>query len=172
MNMKRIICACAMVATLSLVSCGYHLGGIKPKAMKNMDTFCVNMFSNKTLQPMLSVQFTSALSDTLQRDGTYQIASPAKADFSVSGAVRSVTRSSARSDYRDSYLSKEIGLTVYVDYKVTNLKDGKVIISGTTSGYSSYFNDSDVSVQSAIDSALSYAARRAAENLVVSLTMP
>lgn len=170
--MKRIIRACAAVAALSLVSCGYHLGGLKPAAMKNMDTFCVNMFTNNTVQPMVSVQFTTALTDTMQRDGTYQIAPSSKADFSISGSVSDLTRRSVRSDYRDSYLSREIELQLRVKYKVTDLKTGKVIRSGTTTGRSSYFNDSEVSAQSAIDSALSYAARRAAESVVENLTMP
>lgn len=170
--MKRIIRACAVVAALSLVSCGYHLGGLKPASMKDMDTFCVNMFTNHTLQPMVSVQFTSALTDTMQRDGTYTMAQPSKADFSLSGSVSEISRRSVRSDYRDSYLSREIELQVHVDYKVTDLKTGKVVRSGSTTGRSSYFNDSEVSAQSAVDSALSYAARRAAENVVVNLTMP
>lgn len=170
--MKRMIRVCAAVAALSLASCGYHLGGLKPDSMKNMETFCVNMFENNTVQPMVSIQFTSALTDTMQRDGTYQMASPSKADFSLSGAVSNLSRRSVRSDYRDSYLSREIELRVHVDYKVTDLKTGKVVTSGSTIGRSSYFNDSDVSAQSGIDNALSYAARRAAENIVVNLTMP
>ena len=43
--MKRILTCCL---ALLLVSCGYHLGGLKKTAMKDLNTFCVDVFENHT----------------------------------------------------------------------------------------------------------------------------
>lgn len=166
--MKRLIILCALV--LSLVSCGYHLGGFKREALKEVDTFCVHMFDNRTIYPNVSVQLTSALTDTLQRDGTYRLAPEGQADVRVQGEVRSVHASSLRPNWADTYLSSEIGLTVVAFYKVVSVSTGKVLLSGVVRGEGSYFNTGNT--QTARDTALSYASRRAAELIVEALTRP
>lgn len=166
--MKRLLTLCLAVL---LVSCGYHLGGIKKTAMKDLDTFCVDMFQNNTTYQNVSMQITTALADQLQRDGTYRMVSRDECDFVVSGVVTSVSATSLRTNPEDTYLSSEIGLTVHVRYTVRNTNTGKEIVSGSVSAEGSYFNETG-SVQTARDSALSYATRRAAELIVQHLTIP
>lgn len=157
-------CAAALLS-----SCGYHLNGVKPANMAAMNSFCVNMFDNGTSAPNVAVQMTTALSDFLQRDGTYRAASPSEADFTVEGRVKEIARSPWTMQYEDAYHSLEVGVTVYVDYMVRDNHTGKELTRGTASGQGSFFNDQG-NVQSALDSALSYATRRAAEDIVNRLT--
>lgn len=167
MNTLRAIFA--GIAAVAVSSCGYHLGGIKPSYMKDMNTFCVEMFANNTVQPNMGMLVTSAVGNTLQSDGTYRMAPRSEADFVIKGTVTHIERTSQRTSSEDSYVSSEIGLTVYVEYEVIDRKTGKVILKGTESGTGNYFNQ-DINTVSAMDSALSYASRLAAEDIAFNLT--
>lgn len=167
--MKRFLTCCL---ALLLVSCGYHLGGLKKTAMKDLNTFCVDVFENHTTYPDVASQVTSAVADMLQRDGTYRMASRSDCDFVVSGVVRSVTGTSLRTNSSDTYLSSEIGLIIHLTYVITNAHTGAVIYTANLKSEGSYFNNNNGNVQTARDSALSYAARRAAELMVQNLTIP
>ncbi len=170
MNIRTLIPAAAMLLTL-LPGCGYHLGGLRCTPLKDMDTFCVNMFSNHTTQPNAAMQMTTALADQLQRDGSFRMASPDECDFKIDGTVTSIRQDSLMTDRRDSYISSEIELVVSVNYVVTDCRNNKVLMQGSTSAQSSYFNTSG-NIQSARESALSYATRKAAENIIYQLTIP
>ncbi len=170
MNIRSLIPACALLLSL-LPGCGYHLGGLRCNALKDKETFCVNMFANYTTQPGVSMQMTTALADLLQRDGSFRMASPSECDFKVDGTVTSIGLNSLTADSRDSYISTEIGLKVNVSYVVTDGRTSKVLMRGSTTAQGSYFNTSG-NVQSARESALSYATRKAAENIVYQLTIP
>lgn len=162
------------LAVLLLSSCSagfYHMGGLKPASMQELHTFSVEMFDNHTTQPAAAVLLTSALADTLQRDGTYRLVSSSQADFSVSGEITHLSRESLLTDPDDTYLSREVGLTVHVRYTVRNNRTGTVIMQREASGQGSYFTDSG-NRQSAVDSALSYAARNAADEITSDLTTP
>lgn len=166
--MKRLFVFCLALLT---ASCGYHLGGFKRASMQNLETFCINMFENHSVYSNISMQVTTALADQMQRDGTYRMASRDECDFVVSGVVTSVSASGLRTNAGDTYVSSEIGLTVHVSYSVRDTRSGKTVASGNVSAEGSYFNKTG-NVQTARDSALSYAARKAAEIIVQNLTMP
>lgn len=153
-----------------MTSCGYRAGGIKPAMMRGLRTFHVEMFENYSTQPIIAMQLTTALTDALQSDGTYRLASPADSDFVIRGQVLSVTPRSLSTDWRDSYLSSEIGLKVEFHYEVINKKTGKTLVSTTASAQSSYYNRDNINVQNTRDNALSYAARLAAQSVVSRLT--
>lgn len=167
--MKHLLALC--ICSLLMVSCGYHLGGVKRTSMKDLDTFCVNVFGNNTPYPNVSMQITTAVADQLQRDGTYRMASPDECDFVVNGVVNAVTASSLRTNPEDTYLSSEIGLTVHVSYEVRDTRTGKIVCRSSAHAEGSYFNETG-NVQTARDSALSYATRKAAELIVQHLTTP
>ena len=165
--MKQVI---AILLALLMVSCGYQLGGFKRSSLKGVDSFCVRMFENNTTFSNVSMQLTTAITDNLQRDGTYKLASPTDADVVLMGRVLSVQAGSLRTNWSDTYLSSEIGLTIVVYYSVVNTRTGKRLAGGEVKAEGSYFNSGNV--QTARDSALSYAARRAAELIVQALTTP
>lgn len=158
-------CLSLVLSACLLTACGYHLGGVKPAQMKNMETFCVDVFDNQTPVPAVAMQMTTALADAVQRDGTYRMAKRSEADFTINGVVKSVDRSAWSTDYVDAYHALEIGVTVQVEYNVVDNRTGRTVLQATASGQSSYFNDQG-NVQTAMESALSYATRRAAEDVV------
>ncbi len=170
--MKRIPVFILSAVALLCASCGYHIGGLTNGAMKDVQTFDVSMFENHTNYPYVAMQMTTALTDALQADGTFRLVAPAKSDCCISGKVVSVTPNSLITNPDDSYISTEIGLTVYVDYEVTDRKSGKVLKKGSVRGRGSYFNTGGGNVQAARESALSYATRLAARNVVDELTLP
>ena len=169
--MKRLFVLLACGLPLITASCGYKIGGLVNGSLKGMSTFDVKMFENQTVHPYVAMQMTTALADAMQSDGTFRMASPADSDFSISGTVTSVGLSSLTSDPDDSYISREIGLTVSVDYCITNRKTGEVIKKGAVSGSGSYFNTAG-NVQAARDAALSSATTQAAQELVNMMTLP
>lgn len=161
----------AVLLPVCFSACGYHVGGLKNKRMQGMDTFCINMFENHTTYADVSRQMTTALADALQRDGTFRLVTRSRSDFYITGAVTQVVASSLRTDSWDSYLSKEVGLTVWVSYRVIDSKTQETVIQASTSVSSSYFTEIG-NTQSSRDAALSYATRKAANNIVDSLTLP
>lgn len=169
--MKRYLLLLLVSAAL-LLSCGYRLGGLHKSSMKGLKTCSVDMFGNQTLFPSAAMQVTTAVADALQRDGSFRLAPADKSDFTVRGVVSSVNGVGLRTDAGDTYLSSEVGLIVNVRYTITNNHTGKVIINSAVSGEGSYFNDSTGNAQTARESALSYATRRAAELLVQAITLP
>ncbi len=170
--MKKLSLLAVSLLAVALSSCGYHLGGLRSGAMKNVNTFCVDMFENRTTQAMVSMQMTTALADALQRDGTFRMASPSTADVRIEGVVKNISASSLITDSRDSYISREIGLRVFVDFKVIDCRSNKVLVYGTVSEDGSFFNDDAGNIQSARDAALSYATRKVATSIVNRLTIP
>ena len=167
MKLVRTFLACLSAVAVS--ACGYHLGGIKPGSMKNMNTFAVEMFENNTVQPNVGMLMTTAMANTLQSDGTYRMAPRNEADFIVKGVVTKIDRESLITSSDDTYVSREIGLTVCVDYQVIDRRTGKVLRQGDTNGNGSYFNQG-VNTVSAMDTALSYATRRVADSITLNLT--
>lgn len=168
-KISRILLAGLLPALVC--SCGYHLGGIKPAYMRNMDTFCVEMFENNTVQPNVGMLMTTAMANELQSDGTYRMAPRSEADFILKGTVTHISRESLRTNTDDTYVSSEIGLTVHVVYEIIDRKSGKVLREADASGSGSYFNQG-VNTVSAMDTALSYATRLVAENITLNLTSP
>lgn len=169
MKKSRVLLAGLLAALVS--SCGYHLGGMKPDYMENMNTFCVEVFENNTVQPNVGMLMTTAMANELQSDGTYRMAPRNEADFILKGTVTHITRESLRTNTDDTYVSSEIGLVVNVNYQIIDRKSGKVLKEDAASATGSYFNQ-DVNTVSAMDTALSYATRLVAENITLNLTAP
>lgn len=162
---------CCLFALTVTEGCGYHVGAPRNRALAGIKTFCVDMFANNTVYPMAPMQMTTALADTLQRDGTFRMASPSDCDIRISGTVTSVTSRSLITNSQDSYISTEIGLDVHVDYQVVDCRTGKLLKSGSVKEEGSYFNN-DGNIQSAREDAISYATRKAAYTIVNRITLP
>lgn len=167
--MKKLRYILTGMLALGLASCGYHLGGVKPASMQDMNTFCVEMFENNTVQPNVGVLMTTAIANALQSDGTYRMAPRDEADFIVKGTVTNISRDSLIANTEDSYISTYIALRVSAEYEVIDRKTGKRLSGGSSSGMGSYFNQVG-NTQSSIDTTLSYATRRLADDITLSLT--
>lgn len=167
--MKSIRYFLSALTALAISSCGYHLGGLKPQNMENMNTFCVEVFENYSSQPNAGMLMTTAMANSLQSDGTYRMASRNEADFIVKGEVSHISRDSLITSTEDSYVSTHISLTVHTKYEVIDRKTGKKLARGSADGVGSYFNQVG-NTQTSIETTLSYATRSAADNVTLSLT--
>ena len=169
--MKKLLQLTALLAPLALAACGYKLGGFVSPQMTGMKTFSVNMFENHTVYPNMGMQITSSIGNAMQTDGTFRMAVPSNADFTISGAVRNVKYERLLTDWRDSYQSLEVAVNIDVEYRIVNNKTGETISSGSVTGTGSYFNTGG-NTQLGRDAALSFATRKAADQLVARLTTP
>lgn len=167
--MKRFFSSAALLLALLLSSCaGYNLGGSKPPSLAGVKTISVPMFRNGTQHPRAEAIATSAVAGAFVSDGTYRIASADKADAVLEGSIVRIEYSPLRSSRLDSLLAEELTNTVRIDWVLKDARNPmKVLASGSSSGHSSFFVDSNLQV--ARQNALPDAFERAGTNLVSKL---
>jgi hypothetical protein len=131
----------ALILVLSHLSgcAGYHLGPVKPTAMKNVRTLAVPAFKNMTLEPRVESQLANALIKQIQQDGSYQITSEKNADAVVYGTIERLDRTPLRGLHTDFYRTTEYSLNLAITIKVIESSSGKVLMKRQTNGYSSFF---------------------------------
>lgn len=167
--MNRILFALtALTVAVCFSSCGYHLGGLKPKPMAKVDSVAVVVFKNDSLEPQAGTLVTNSLSTALQRDGTYKMKSWREADARVEGRVSSIEYIQLRYSSQDTYRSTEMGLVLRVEYKVIDAKTNNALLEGAVTETSSLFGVGNQ--QTAKTNALSYAARLAGDHISDSVT--
>lgn len=156
----------ALLFALVLPSCaGYHLGGIKPSAMRNVKSIYVPMFKNDTLHPRAEALATSATVDAFVADGTYRITSIDKADAVLEASVYKIDYSQIRATRLDTMRPEELENTVTLRWRLKDARNPiKDLASGSSIGTSRLFVDSNL--QTARDNALPDALERASESLV------
>jgi hypothetical protein len=172
-------CSIAGLEGRKCARCGYHetkvieaLGHDMSAATCTEVSKCKCTGCNHTVGTALGHNFVNYVYNndaTLESDGTYRLAPRSEASFIVKGTVTDIDRKSLITDSDDTYVSREIGLTVNVDYQIIDRKTGAVLRKGTASGTGSYFNKG-VNTVSAMDTALSYATRLVAESITLRLT--
>ncbi len=152
MRFLRLFASAALLlaggAPLVLSGCvGYHVGPVKPTAMKEIRSLAVPSFKNNTLEPRLEVLMANAVIRQLQQDGTYRITSERDADAIVEGTVERIDRNPARGVRNDTdkgtladfYQTSEFTLDLAISVKVTEKSTGKVLATRTVSGNASFF---------------------------------
>lgn len=156
----------SIVPVLCLVSCaGYHLGGIKPASLAQVNTIAVPMFSNSTLHPRAETLATSAVANAIVQDGTYRIANTDKADAILEGSVHEILYAAIRGLRLDTLRPTELANTVSFKWSLRDAKNPtKILASGSSSGSSQFFVSSNL--QTARNNALPEACEHAAESLV------
>lgn len=159
----------AMLALCSLSCAGYHLGSPKPKAMQEVKSITIPMFTNSTLHPRAEATATSAVANAFLQDGTFRILGADQADARLEGTVQSITYTPIRGSRLDTLLPEELTNTVVLSWSLRDAKNPlKLLASGTSTGTSQLFAPSNL--QTARNSALPEAVERAGEALVSSLS--
>ena len=158
-----LLCLLPVVTALLFSSCGYHIGGLKPVALKDVHSISVGVFTNNSLEPRAGAMVSSAIAEEIQTEGTYSLLSSKEADARLEGSVASIDYMQLRSSYQDTYKSMEVGLKLNVNYKIIDNKSNKVLWTSSATAVSSLFNVGNQ--QSAKMNALSYATRLVAHDL-------
>lgn len=165
--MKKV--GLVLSSLLCLSSCGYHLHGLKAAKMEHLDTFSVRMFENNSLEIQAGILVTNAVTDMVQRDGTYKLVSPGEADFRIEGTILNVFYESLQINSSNTYVSTELDLVLLVEYRIVETKTNKILRRRTVRKDASFYNEI-TNTQTARDNALSYAARKLAEDIALNIS--
>ena len=160
--MKKLTFVFSLVACLLAGCAGYHVGPIQPKSMKGIKIIAVPSFKNETLNPRLEVLAADIAIRQIQSDGTYQIASSAKADAVLEGTIVSVTRTGMRSLRENVLTTTEFNVTVRIKYQIVRNDTGERLEARHVDGVTSFYtgNDPNAGEQQAIPLALHNAVER------------
>lgn len=141
--MKRVFTAAALAFCLSGCA-GYRIGDVKPHYLADVHSIAVPTFRNQTYLPRIEVLLTNTVIKQLQQDGTFQIASAAKADATLKASIQSITRAPARFLRGNVLATTEFNLTITVLYTLTD-KSGRVLAGpAPVSGTTNFFVGTDV----------------------------
>ena len=157
------------ILPLLLSSCvGYQLGGNKPAAMANISTIHVEMVRNDTQIPRAAASATNAIADAIQLDGTYQLGNDSNAEARLQATLREIDFRQIRANRDDSQRSEELEMTIVYDWSLVAADNPlKIIQRGSSTGKTTFFVDPNL--QTARQTALPDALKRAAESMVARL---
>jgi len=102
------LAVCSFAAVAMSGCAGYKMGSVKPSAYSHINTISVPTFENRTLEPRVSVLVTNAVIKQIQRDGTFEIDTTAKADAELRGTISRIERQQLRSARTDTFQSTEL----------------------------------------------------------------
>jgi len=157
-----------VVALLVPACAGYRLGGSKPAHLAPVSLIHVEVVENRTLMPRAGAHATNSIVDALTRDGTYRPGAASNADAFLRTSLSRIEYRQARSARRDTLRSEELRMTVSLEWILVDASNpSRILDKGESSGRTVFFVDPNL--QTARQSALPEALRRAAESLVARL---
>jgi hypothetical protein len=125
----------AGLVALALSGCaGYQLGSANGLAAHGKSVQ-IAPFANKTVEPRLTDTVTMQLRESLQRDGTYKLASRDNADIVVSGEIIRYDRLELAFTPSDVLTVSDYRLGITAHVVARERSTGKVIFDKPVSGY-------------------------------------
>jgi hypothetical protein len=125
----------ALVAVVAvLCGCvGYRLGPTNgmPAGERSVQ---VNLFKNDTWEPRLSEPVATSLRRSIQRDGTFRLATDNTASIVVDGVITEYNRSAVSYQPSDVLTVRDYEVTAYASFTATERGTGRVIASSTAWG--------------------------------------
>jgi hypothetical protein len=118
---------------------GYHAGPSKPAYMSDVKTIAIPSFKNQTLEPRMEVLFASTLAKQIQQDGTYKITREEEADAVLQGTVVRIERTPARGLRSNFFQTSEFNLTLTLEIKLTDRRDGRILTKRNITGNTTFF---------------------------------
>ena len=165
--MKKFIAATAI--SFIFAGClGYHIGPVKPSALRDVRVIAVPVFENKTLLPRVEVLITDTVIKQLQQDGTYKVAEKDNADAVLKAQITEIGRSPARSVRGNVLATTEFNLTMHIKYKLEKPNGTVLMPNGEVIGTTSFFVGTDVTTDER--QAVPLAAEELANHLVTQLS--
>lgn len=129
---------------LILAGCvGYRLGptGGQTAGAKSIQA---GPFVNQTLEPRLGDAVTSALRKSLQRDGTYRLATHGDADLIVTGEITRYHRSELSYQATDILTVRDYRVTLVAHVTARERSTGAVVLDRVVTGYTPVRSGSDL----------------------------
>jgi len=119
-----LILTLAAAAVPGVSGCGYSTKRPFPEAIR---TIHVEMFQSREFRRELEMRLTEAIVKRIEMDTPYRIAPRKTADALMEGEVISVDNRTFGVDF-DTDRPREIGTTVTVRYRVTDLRSGMILV--------------------------------------------
>jgi outer membrane lipopolysaccharide assembly protein LptE/RlpB len=137
--MRPVLSLLSLLTAILCVSCGYHVGPVKPKKLEHVRRICVKNFKNETLEPRMEAMLASAVIKQLQLDGTYQVADEAHADAILQGTLQRIDRVPSRAVRGNVLQSSEYRLTITANYRLVTPSSGTLLDQRTVTGTTDFF---------------------------------
>jgi hypothetical protein len=158
--------AVALALAVSLTGCaGYRVGSTLGA---NYRSVAVLMFRNKTYQPQIERQITSAIIRGFQADGTLRVEPAANADLVLTGEITEYRRHELRSQPGDSNAPREYEISIDARIEAHDRVTGKIVLGPkVVNGKAATFIGNDL--QAAEEQALPLVAQNLAQHVVTLL---
>ncbi|MEZ5302742.1 MAG: LPS assembly lipoprotein LptE [Verrucomicrobiales bacterium] len=158
-----LLLACA-AAAVTLSNCaGYRLGPVKPARFEAIESIAVPTFKNETLS--LGPRFSSPTRRSRHSKTTAPtIAKAADADAVLRGVITKLERRQLRAARFNQLRTRELGLTLEIDYTFEDARTAEVLYTGTARGTTNVFLDPNFQLSER--QAINEAAQRAAQQIV------
>lgn len=135
-----------VIAVLLLAGCGYHLQGRSSNLPPDVQTLYIEMFSNRTMEPLLENYITDRVVDRFARTGTMRLVeSPGLADAVLSGTIIRYSTMPISYDRRD--VITEYRSIMAIAGTLQQRSDERVLWKGTVEWSEEYPASLDKSVQ-------------------------
>jgi hypothetical protein len=119
----------AVVAALSLSSCGYHVAGHSDLLPKSLQTICIPAFTNATTRYKLTDRLPEAVSrEIISRTRYHIVSDPNQADAVLRGSVMNYISYATVAD-PVSGRATAVDLRVYLQVSLVERATGKVLFS-------------------------------------------
>ena len=107
---------------LFLPSCGYHMAGTGSHLTAGVKTIFIPVFENKTMEPIIEEELTTAVIREFLKDGRIEVAESSRADMVLKGSVVSYkeTPVSLTSDAEQDVLEYRVTVTTHLTLLDTN----------------------------------------------------
>lgn len=141
--MRRLV---LLFAVLLLTGCGYHLQGRSSNLPPDVQTLYIEMFSNRTMEPLLENYITDRVVDRFARTGTMRLVeSPGRSDAVLSGTI--ITYSTVPISYDRSDVITEYRSLIAIAVTLQQSSDARVLWKGTVEWSEEYPASLDKSAQ-------------------------
>jgi outer membrane lipopolysaccharide assembly protein LptE/RlpB len=136
-----------VVALLLLIAgCGYHFSGKGGALPGGVQRLHIPLFVNQTAKPQLENRLSSRVSEVFARNGNISLVEQhSQAEAVLEGTIISYAARPLSYNQKDAI--SEYRATMTVEVKLRQVKDGRLLWSGTSSWYENYSAASDKGLQ-------------------------
>jgi hypothetical protein len=130
----RLVCLCLLIALPGLCGCaGYRLGPTSGQ-QAGARSVQITPFGNHSPEPGLADELTAALRESIQRDGTFRLATHGDGDLIVEGDITSFRRRELSLLTEDVRTVRDYQITLVVHVTARERSSGKVVLDKDVSG--------------------------------------
>jgi hypothetical protein len=137
MKKQHISCLLLILTAAILLSgcAGYRLGSTLPPDIK---TIYVPLFANKSREPLVENDATSATIAELQTDGTLKVVNAEKADVILECTIYGISLNPLRYDRDDVTKPNEYRLTISASFTLKRVRNREIICEASVIGESTF----------------------------------